>query len=510
MDARSSCLHNRQCGGVAIPLLSALIESHLIYPDHENSEEQRFQILETIREFGLEKLQIEGELAETASRHVRWCAKLSLLATYYVDRRRASLLEADIDNLRSALHWSVRYGVLKDTLMFSGTLAQYWYLLGATNTGAINSLLDEIVQGWPSGDFFEDAAAWSVEVMSAPLQPPDREMLLCVWAVAWLAGLQRDYPRAQEITHYMRRSYRDLGFDLGVATSTLYLAILAVEQGNYAGAAENAKAALEVLRQEGDQVWSPHMIYLLGAVLYHQKKSDDAHRLLNEARDLFQRAGQGWSEAGPLTYLARIARDRKEYDEALRLQQAALRLRQRHSDRYAAAGNIRGIGEILALSERFVDAVQLYGAAESIRKGYGPPVTPLGQPKYQRDLNHLREALGEHQFTLEWERGASLSFRQAADLAERIELRPDPGESSRTSVADPHSRLTPRELDVLRLLAHGMTSQEIAESLSISPRTVSTHQSNVYGKLGVNTQTAAVAFAYQHGLVQTDPDNDDL
>jgi DNA-binding CsgD family transcriptional regulator len=60
--------------------------------------------------------------------------------------------------------------------------------------------------------------------------------------------------------------------------------------------------------------------------------------------------------------------------------------------------------------------------------------------------------------------------------------------------------LTARELDVLRLVAEGLTNPQIAERLTLSPRTVQTHLTNLYGKLGVGGRAEAVAFAMAHGL----------
>jgi DNA-binding NarL/FixJ family response regulator len=63
------------------------------------------------------------------------------------------------------------------------------------------------------------------------------------------------------------------------------------------------------------------------------------------------------------------------------------------------------------------------------------------------------------------------------------------------------SGLTNREIEVLRLVTHGLTDQEVAEKLVISPRTVNAHLTSIYGKLGVNSRLAAARFALDKGLV---------
>jgi DNA-binding NarL/FixJ family response regulator len=61
--------------------------------------------------------------------------------------------------------------------------------------------------------------------------------------------------------------------------------------------------------------------------------------------------------------------------------------------------------------------------------------------------------------------------------------------------------LTPRELEVLRLVASGLTNQEIADELFISVRTVDRHVANILTKLGVPSRTAATAYGYEHRLI---------
>lgn len=67
--------------------------------------------------------------------------------------------------------------------------------------------------------------------------------------------------------------------------------------------------------------------------------------------------------------------------------------------------------------------------------------------------------------------------------------------------------LTAREVEVLELLASGLSQEAIAESLFISSKTVGTHVQRIITKLGVHSRTEAVIFAYRHGLVREDAGN---
>jgi DNA-binding NarL/FixJ family response regulator len=70
------------------------------------------------------------------------------------------------------------------------------------------------------------------------------------------------------------------------------------------------------------------------------------------------------------------------------------------------------------------------------------------------------------------------------------------------TVRPPSSVLSPRETEVLRLVAEGLTDAEVGQQLAISRRTVGRHLESIYNKLGVGSRTAATAYAYAHGLIE--------
>jgi DNA-binding CsgD family transcriptional regulator len=121
-----------------------------------------------------------------------------------------------------------------------------------------------------------------------------------------------------------------------------------------------------------------------------------------------------------------------------------------------------------------------------------------------------RAALSDAAFAAAWETGRAAAMAETVADAQGWDGRPGAPATqpavqapAKPAPASPASQLnlTERELDVLRLVVEGKSSREIAEALFISPRTATTHVANILAKLGVNSRSAAVAVAFQHGIV---------
>jgi DNA-binding NarL/FixJ family response regulator len=128
------------------------------------------------------------------------------------------------------------------------------------------------------------------------------------------------------------------------------------------------------------------------------------------------------------------------------------------------------------------------------------PIDPPTRPAYDAAATAAREALGETGFAAAEAAGRALSLDEA--VAEALAVA---GTDSEVSPSTTHNHgadhgLTPREVEVLRLLPRGLSNPAIAEALFVSRRSVQTHLTHIYGKLGVATRAEAIAYAVQHGL----------
>ena len=127
------------------------------------------------------------------------------------------------------------------------------------------------------------------------------------------------------------------------------------------------------------------------------------------------------------------------------------------------------------------EAARLFGAAEGMRQRTGEVRWRIYQDEYDRSLLELRKVMGEAGFEAAWAEGAALSTSEAIAYAQR-------GRGERKRPSSGWASLTPAELDVVRLVSEGLGNKDIAARLFVSPRTVQSHLTRVYTKVGLSSR----------------------
>ncbi|HEU0189753.1 MAG TPA: LuxR C-terminal-related transcriptional regulator [Mycobacterium sp.] len=199
----------------------------------------------------------------------------------------------------------------------------------------------------------------------------------------------------------------------------------------------------------------------------------------------------GWHQMMGLVARARVAIARNEPQHAERDAHDGLTIA-------ADIGSQTGVPEVLdclaavALgTDSHREAARLYGAAEGIRQRIGAVRFQVHNAEHEASVTLLRDALGDDEFESARAEGAALSTADAIGYARR-------GRGERKRPASGWAALTPTELDVVRLVSAGLPSKDIATRLFVSPRTVQTHLTHIYTKLGVSSRVQLVQEAARH------------
>jgi DNA-binding CsgD family transcriptional regulator len=143
---------------------------------------------------------------------------------------------------------------------------------------------------------------------------------------------------------------------------------------------------------------------------------------------------------------------------------------------------LESLAGLAALAESFVEAARLFGAAEGLRESIGYKRFLVDRKTYEADVALASKNLGEEEFRRAWEEGRAMSMDEAIAYASR-------GRGERKRPSTGWASLTPSELQVVRLVAEGLSNPSIGERLFISRRTVQTHLKHVFAKLGVSSRT---------------------
>ena len=183
---------------------------------------------------------------------------------------------------------------------------------------------------------------------------------------------------------------------------------------------------------------------------------------------------------------------RGELDRAAALLLEALEASIGIGDLNQAATALAGLAAVATAQAPSAAAATLHGAAQAQLDAADIALEPIDERPFHDAQSALRAALGDERFTEAGARGARLSPDERRRLAERL------AGGAPSPVPDV---LTRRELEVVRLMAAGLTNAEIAQRLVVSDHTVHRHVSNILGKLGVPSRAAAASLAAQRGLL---------
>ncbi|MBC9717660.1 LuxR family transcriptional regulator [Streptomyces sp. TRM66268-LWL] len=451
--------------------LIGLVDKSIVIRE-EGEEDNRYRMLDTLREYGAERLAESGDQESAERRHRDHCLHLARLGNVawsgpeqatWTDR-----FEREIDNFRVAMEWSLTTpGEESGAVALCGALVGLWVGRG------------RVVEGLRWG-----GRAWATGAGT----PADRGRLGFQRGVCKL--LTGDRVGAVEILAE--------GAELSLRGGDLQGRLLNLEHlfGAYSHVdrLDDARRAGEECEPLVHALKDP---YLLGL---HYRNGADRHLTLGDtqaAELLLQRGlevlprGEFWLTSVTHLYLSLVRIANGDLDDALKHGRESLRGMARLQDMVCVSNHMSTVSWIAAAQSRHGEAARLYGAAAGIRRGIAPLL--LGDPKLNaldRSFQRASEqALGEEEFRRLYEEGERMGLPQALALGLGESAAPE----SATASALTLDSLTRREREVAALVHQGLSNREIAERIVISKRTADAHVEHILAKLGVASRCEVAA-----------------
>jgi predicted ATPase len=383
--------------------IASLVDKSLLLRLPESAGEPRFGMLETIREFSVEQLEASDDATSARQRHAAWCITFAERAAGSGGQKRFGsprdvlFLEAEYPNLRSALMWFTQIGDGPATLRLATALGGLWSLRGHLDDG--RQWLEQALAMDDGSQPKVRASALTWLAMTVATHGDAERARECLDESLALARANndtfgiasalvcqgfavlhadRDHELAATLGEESERLFASVGVDWGVWMSRGLLARAAEERGNTIQAAAFYEQWLdEYWKHGGDEYGAAHSLHSLGTIVLAEGNARRAASLFTESLVLFSDLGDLGKVAWSLEWVAASGG-------------------QEHPD----------IG------------ARLLSAASTLRAAIDTPLPPAEHPAYDHALASIRAALGEPEFSVAWQSGASLSV--AAALTEAL------------------------------------------------------------------------------------------
>ena len=406
---------DEQVDGSVLETLASLVDNSLLVsryetPARHEDGEPRFTMLETIREYALERLASSGDAEEAHRKHAQYYLALAEAAQPEVSGRLDGVvwwsfllgrLEGEYDNLRAALGWAVQDLEVETGARLAIALWRLWIERNHTSEG----------RRWMEAVLALDGAGGRTSEVPHALPARTRAYLLQIAGI--LAMVQGDYDRAVALHEEGMSVYREVGHKKGVSASLRELGFVAYEQGDYERAVRLHEQSLALAREFGTTFGIAWSLRALADAVRGQGDLGRATTLLEESLALSRGLDNSWGIVRTLASLGSVACEAGEDARASRLYEESLELGWRVGLKHTILPCLEGLARVAVAQGRMERVARLCGTATALREDTGWPLPPARRAEHDLTVAAARAALGEDAFASAWATGHALPFEEA-------------------------------------------------------------------------------------------------
>jgi len=447
-------------------VLSRLVDKSLVVAEPVDPKRTRYRMLDTIREYALEKLQQSDKAdvpALQARHYLAWCTKAGSELRSGDQVGWLARIDEELPNIRLALGWAL---VEKpdDALRLAAAMGPYWHMRRQ-----------------------REGVHWLDLVLDLPTSSLDSRAVALLararinWRHGQTVGPKHDAEQCAELS-------RSLGLNEVLASALNILGLLRSAAGDWSGADEYLMQVLQLSRELGDPVYVAGSLNNMALGASARGDNEAAATMLEEAVAVLRPTGNRFALGEILDSLARVRLRSGAFDAARTLYGEAISMSVELGDQLNVANCLDGLGLLALVDSDPARTLKLAAAAHSLRTKLEDEETPDWTGEVTKGLEAARAKLSRQEADAAWREGAAMNIPEAFNYA--VGAGPAP-------IQTHGSPLTGREAQVAVLIADGLTNPEIAKRLRMADRTADAHVEHIRNKLGLRSRSQIAVWAHE-------------
>jgi predicted ATPase/DNA-binding NarL/FixJ family response regulator len=471
-DAQAACV---VAPGMSLDVLARLVDKSLItvVPAGRRT---RYRLLDSMGEYASGQLDAANEVSAARDRHLRYFSTIGIPVEHgFMSAQVVSLLEqwaVDYGNVRAAIEWAAASEPCVAMRLLAET-RDLFFILGQAD----GSRLAELV------------------LQRCPARNRHRaEVMIAAGHFAFQLG---EVTAASDLLIEAAEMGVEMGERAAESAAHLFLGLQEMLGGAPDKARGHLMTARAIQQKTGDLVGEARTTAVLGLTYGMEGEAARARELLEAALAMGLAAQDRWSQGGANLYLGIIAESSGDQHDASSYFREAVECQHPFGDSTLLPVALVGQASVMARRDP-ATALQVVAAAWAVRARNGGEFAPFFRAFAERTRAAAAKRVGADADRL-WKNGSRLTVDEAIALAFGTALRGVSAPSARRPRTSHALGISPREIDVVRLVAEGLSNKEIAKRLHVSVRTVETHVRHMLTKTGLDNRTQLATWARERG-----------